>query len=164
MKFALIALITCLTMTAKCYGQDAPVDTVAIKQFIVTNQEFENKFIAALKSKDINKCLACFTDDAIKNFGREQLVSELNTIADYYEDQPKPDVSYSVGMSSNGVGTFGHDVNSSLELECYHCFRNRKGKALYFFYIYYSNSPPSGLIKNISTQASLKRELGIRPL
>jgi hypothetical protein len=136
------------------FGQDS----VAIRQFIDANKPFSQQFTDALKRKDINQCLTFFTDKAVKTFGKDFLLSELKELSVCYEKYSDPEVEYSIGVPMGTVGTFGHDVDGTMELECSYRFNNKK-KQVNYFMIYYTNTSPKGLIQTFATKASIDKEL-----
>ena len=157
MKYFLLYFVLGIN-ALQVYGQ---ADTAVINKFIYEHEPYEKQFITALKSKNFIKSLTFFTDDAKKNFGTDFLLQELKALSELYKKYPNPEVNYSIGLpSQDGTGTFGHDVNSYIELESHYCFRDNSGKWFYDFNIYYTNSHPVGLIKRFSTHASLEKELG----
>jgi hypothetical protein len=92
-------------------------------------------------------------------FGRDFLLSELNELSACYQKYSEPEVEYSVGIPMGDVGTFGHDVNGTIELECSYRFSKKK-KQVNHFMLYYTNASPKGIIQTFETKASIAKELG----
>lgn len=55
--------------------------------------------------------------------------------------------SLSIGKSSYGVGSFGHDNRSYYELESRYQFIDRSGIHVTYFSLYFTSNEPVGLIK-----------------
>jgi hypothetical protein len=139
-----------LILTAISFQTSGQVDTVMIKKLATEQYHVEKKIIALLKNIKVGSSLKYFSANYIKQIGQDSLKELLCKIILDFIQYPDTTHEISVGISKNGIGTFGHDTQGNIELKSSYCFFDKKGNLAYILDLYYNDSGNIGEIKNVN--------------
>ena len=137
----------------------AQVDSIAVREFMAKFETLQSlKYL--LQSGDTAGCMAIFTDDAKRQFGEMQLRTELGVLMNYYRKYPKADVLFKlIRLPYNDAkGSPGHDLDGKLGLQEVVEFKDKKGKTIYYYWTWNTDTNPVEPIKHIDTKSSIERE------
>jgi len=94
-----LSIILTFTFLSSAAQTDVTLDTVLAKKLILNQEHTDKKFIAFLKAKKIDSCMAYLPENVFTRFPKERLKTELNHIAELFIKYPNLKNSSPTGSS-----------------------------------------------------------------